>query len=151
MGLFEEIQIRGDERLQGTPESALHAPGAARDTAHFAESKGIKRDNPIRFSPLSTSQRDGGCLQESHSRVVYHEWSSAASRTTPHTKSCVIGKLLLYSGLHSVRYDTVQCLMKMSMPMHVLSRYRDFRMGAPYVEGDDCIRIHPLLSMPNGR
>jgi hypothetical protein len=106
MGLFEEIQIRGDERFQGAPEPAFHAPGAARDAAHFAESKGIKRDNPIRLSPLSTFQRDGGCLQESHSRVIYHEWSSAASARTIHTKPCP--SLSGYSILASILCDMIQ-------------------------------------------
>jgi hypothetical protein len=63
VGLFEEIEIRGDERFQGTSEPAFHTPCATRDTTHFPESEGIKRDNPITFHPLSALQRNSGCLQ----------------------------------------------------------------------------------------
>jgi len=51
--------------------------------------------------------------------VVYHEWLSAASRTNNSHKAVCHRQAILYSGLHSVRYDTVPSMMKMSMPMHI--------------------------------
>ena len=103
MGFFKEIEIRGHERFQGAAEPAFHPPRAARDTAYFAESKGIKRDDSIRFSPLSTLQRDGGCLKESHA-----EWSIMNGTMPQATRLWRYPTdTYLYSGLGSMRYDTV--------------------------------------------